>query len=139
MKRIIYQNPDGSVAIIIPTGELPIEEVAAKDVPEGTPYEIVDADAIPADRTFRDAWIMGDCCVEHDIGKCKVIAHDKRRAMRAAEFAPHDDIIAKQIPGHDAAEAEVARQAIRNKYAVMQDAIDGATTPGELKELLGLD
>jgi hypothetical protein len=32
------------------------EWVAAKDVPEGKPFEIVDASDIPADRTFRNAW-----------------------------------------------------------------------------------
>lgn len=30
--------------------------VAAKDVPEGKPYQIVDVADIPTDRTFRDAW-----------------------------------------------------------------------------------
>ena len=54
--RIIYPTPDGGVAIIIPTGELPVEEVAKKDVPKGVPYSIVDASEIPEDRTFRDAW-----------------------------------------------------------------------------------
>ena len=55
-QRIIYQNNDGGVSIIIPTGELAIEEVAKKDVPAGKPYKIVDATDIPEDRTFRDAW-----------------------------------------------------------------------------------
>jgi hypothetical protein len=55
-KRIVYPTPDGGVAIVIPTGELSIEEVAAKDVPEGVPYSIVDASEIPSDRTFRNAW-----------------------------------------------------------------------------------
>jgi hypothetical protein len=32
-QRIIYSNTDGTVSVIIPTGELSIEEVAAKDVP----------------------------------------------------------------------------------------------------------
>ena len=56
MKRILYPTPDGGVAIVIPTGELPIEEVAKKDVPAGVPYTIVDATEIPEDRTFRAAW-----------------------------------------------------------------------------------
>jgi hypothetical protein len=56
MKRIIYQNNDGGVSILIPTGELAIEEVAKKDVPAGKPYKIVDEADIPSDRTFRDAW-----------------------------------------------------------------------------------
>ena len=136
-QRIIYSNPDGTVAVIIPTGELPIEEVAAKDVPAGVAYEIVEDDTIPSDRFFRNAWVMGDCCVEHDLDRCKEIGHDIRRAKRAEEFAPHDDVIAKQIPGADAAEAETKRQEIRERYAVMQDAIDAAATPDEIKTALG--
>lgn len=54
--RIIYPTTDGGIAIVIPTGELPIEEVAAKDVPAGVPYKIIDASEIPEDRTFRAAW-----------------------------------------------------------------------------------
>jgi len=137
--RIIYQNETGGVSIIIPTGELSIEEVAAKDVPEGVPYEILDASEVPADRTFRGAWVMGDCCVEHDLERCREIGHDKRRAARAEEFAPHDELIAKQIPGADAAAAEAARQEIRDRYALAQDAIDAATDPFEIKVALGLE
>ena len=57
-KRIIYPTDDGGVAIIIPAAEcgLTIEEIAAKDIPEGKPYKIVDASDIPEDRTFRNAW-----------------------------------------------------------------------------------
>ena len=35
---------------------LTIDEIAAKDVPAGKPFKIVEAADIPADRTFRDAW-----------------------------------------------------------------------------------
>ena len=55
-QRIIYQTDDG-VAIIVPADcELTIEQIAAKDVPAGKPFKIIDADDIPSDRTFRDAW-----------------------------------------------------------------------------------
>jgi hypothetical protein len=56
--RIIYPTPEGGVAIIIPAPEcgLTIEQIAAKDVPAGTPYKVVDATDIPSDRTFRNAW-----------------------------------------------------------------------------------
>lgn len=136
MKRIIYQNESGGVSVIIPTGELSIEEVAAKDVPAGVAYEIVEASEIPSDRTFRGAWVMGDCCVEHDLNKCKEIGHAKRRQLRAEEFAPYDEVIAKQIPGQDMEAAEDARQAIRDKYSAVQDAIDSAATPDEIKAAL---
>jgi hypothetical protein len=59
-QRIIYPNDDGGVSILIPTEEYlaehTIEELAAKDVPEGKPFKIVDVSEIPEDRTFRDAW-----------------------------------------------------------------------------------
>jgi hypothetical protein len=56
--RIIYQTPEGGVAVIIPAPDcgLTIEEIAQKDVPQGRPYKIVDVSEIPSDRTFRDAW-----------------------------------------------------------------------------------
>ena len=57
-QRIIYPNDDGGVSIIIPTIEcgLSIEEIAAKDVPAGKSFKIVDVSDIPTDRTFRNAW-----------------------------------------------------------------------------------
>ena len=57
-KRIVYQNDDGGVSVIVPAPEcgLTIEEIAAKDVPAGKPYKIVDVSDIPSDRTFRNAW-----------------------------------------------------------------------------------
>jgi hypothetical protein len=57
-QRIIYPTDDGGVAIIVPAVEcgLTIEEIAAKDVPAGKAYKIVDVSDIPTDRTFRDAW-----------------------------------------------------------------------------------
>lgn len=57
-QRIIYPTDDGGVAVIIPAAEcgLSIEEIAAKDVPAGKPYKIVDVSDIPEDRTFRAAW-----------------------------------------------------------------------------------
>lgn len=71
-----------------------------------------------------------------NVDKAKGIAHNMRRAKRAEEFAPHDDLIMKQIPGADAAAAEAARAAIRAKYAAMQDQIDAASTPDEIKAAL---
>lgn len=57
-QRIIYPTDDGGVSIIIPAPDcgLTIEEIAAKDVPAGKPYKIVDVSDIPTDRTFRNAW-----------------------------------------------------------------------------------
>jgi hypothetical protein len=135
MNYIIYPNERGGVSLVIPTGELAIEEVAAKDVPAGVPYKIVEDDELPQDHTFFDAWEYSDAAIVN-MDKAKAIGHDMRRAMRAEEFKPHDEVIMKQIPGADAAEAEAARQAIREKYAEIQDAIDAATTTDTIKAAL---
>jgi hypothetical protein len=65
-----------------------------------------------------------------NIDKAKNIAHDARRTARSAEFAPLD--IKATIPS-EATAAEVARQAVREKYAAMQTAIDVAITADEIK------
>lgn len=134
--KIIYTNNEGGLSVIHPTGELPIQEVAAKDVPEGVAFEIVKDDAIPADRTFRGAWVANGAAVEVDLPKAKEIAHDKRRAMRAEEFAPHDEVIMKQIPGHDVSKVEAERQKIRDRYAAMQTDIDAAADAEALKAII---
>jgi hypothetical protein len=71
-----------------------------------------------------------------DMTKAKDIAHEKRRAARAQEFKPYDEVIMKQIPGVDAQQAEAARQTIREKYASLQAQMDAAQTADELKALL---
>jgi hypothetical protein len=57
-KRIIYPNNEGGVTILTPSPNWrgTLEELAAKDVPAGKPYKIVNGTEIPSDRTFRNAW-----------------------------------------------------------------------------------
>ena len=131
--RIIFQNESGGVSVIVPTGSV---ELALKDVPENTPYFIASTDDIPSDRFFRDAWVADGAAVAVDLGKAKDIGHDIRRQQRAEEFAPFDEIIAKQIPGADALTAEASRQDIRDKYALIQDVINASETPDEIKSAL---
>lgn len=68
-----------------------------------------------------------------NIDKAKDIAHDVRRAKRAQEFAPLD--IKATIPA-EAAAAEAARQEVRVRYAAMQQQIDAAQSPDELKAII---
>lgn len=70
-----------------------------------------------------------------NVNKAKDIAHDIRRSKRAEEFAPLD--IQATIPSQ-AADAESARQLIRDKYAAMQTQINSASTPEEIKTALGV-
>ena len=67
-QRIIYLTDEGGVAVIVPSAEYlethTIEELAVKDVPSGVEYYIVDASAIPTDRTYRSAWELVNQTIE---------------------------------------------------------------------------
>ena len=134
MTKIIYSNSDGTVSIITPIGDI---ERAKQDVPSGTAYEVVEDNKLPTDRTFRNAWVKGSGVVTEDVTKAKAIAHDTRRIKSAAEFKPHDDVIALNIPGSDTSGAETSRASIRTKYATMQTNIDNATDIAGIKTALG--
>ncbi len=73
-----------------------------------------------------------------NMDKAKVVAHNIRRDKRQEEFAPLDAIIMKQIPGQSFESVEQQRQVIRDKYAVMQNEINSAQTPEEIKKALGI-
>ena len=74
--------------------------------------------------------------IKIDMTKAKAIAHDARRAARAAEFEPLDAVIMKQIPGNNLTAVEAERQKIRDKYAALQTQMDAAQTPEQLKALM---
>lgn len=146
MKKIIYEDA-GGVSIITPceaerlkdeTDDEFASRIGRKDAPAGVPKLIVDESSIPQDRTFRAAWKFTPQGVDHDINKCKVIAHEKRRLMRSAELAPLDDLISKQIPGSNFQQIEAQRQVIRDKCAAVQTAIDAAQDMTGIKAALGL-
>jgi len=133
---IVYRKPvtgspafvnESAVAVMIPAPGVDVNDVLPT-VPAGaTDVRVIDQVAeLPVDRLFRDAWDIYGIDVKADIVKAGNIAHDYRRKKRDEEFAPHDDIIAKQIPGNDAAAAEVARAGIRTKYDTMQVDMDVA-------------
>ena len=69
---IIYKQDNGVAVIIWPTAEAiavyGIEAIAAKDVPAGKPYKIIDASEIPADRSQRNAWTVDDADLTDGVG-----------------------------------------------------------------------
>jgi hypothetical protein len=71
-KRIIYQNDEGGVAVIVPAPEAVeqygIEAIALKDVPAGKPFKIVDTADVPSDRTFRAAWEVDEATLNDGVG-----------------------------------------------------------------------
>lgn len=134
-QRIIYELTGGGVAVVIPAPGcgLSIAEIAAKDVPAGVAFDIIEAADLPPDRLFRAAWEKAGAGIVESLAKSKAVAHDIRRAKRATEFAPLD--VEATVPGK-AAQAEAARQVIRDKYAALQIDIDAKGTPAESRALL---
>lgn len=133
---IVYTDPTGGVAVCVPTGEIPIEQVLTKNVPAGVDPKIVDADSLPSDRTFFKAWVKSGVVVTEDLARSKEISHGIRREKRAAELAPYDEVIASRIPGISEDDAEAARVEIRSRYAVIQDDLDACTNTDSLKAVL---
>lgn len=147
MRKIIFTRPDGGVTVVYPViniteisagfTEADAEQRAWDKLPVDAINPVfVDESAIPTDRTFRNAWEHSGNSVTQNITKAKTIAHEKRREARAEEFAPHDEVIMKQIPGADATAAESARATIRTKYATMQTAINAASTVDAIKSAM---
>jgi len=72
MNRIIYNQDNGVVAVIIPTPEAleqhGIQAIAIKDVPSGRKFKIVDAADIPSDRSDRNAWTVDEADLTDGVG-----------------------------------------------------------------------
>jgi hypothetical protein len=55
---IIHTNSNGGVSVTVPTNELPIQEVLAKDCPAGA--IIIDDSELPTDNEYFNAWELVD-------------------------------------------------------------------------------
>jgi hypothetical protein len=78
MQVIIYTNENGGISLTIPTGEISIQEVLAKDCPAGA--VIVDDSELPTDNEYFNAWELID-------GKV-VVNETKKQAIIDAQQAP---------------------------------------------------
>ena len=124
---IIYKQDNGAVAILTPTGELSIEEVAAKDVPANTPFKIVNDEDIPSDRTFRNAW-KHDLTV--DFPKAQALTKERLRLERKPLLEAQDVLFQRALEtGKDATAIVKEKQRLRDVTKL----VDGATTLDALK------
>ena len=137
-KVIAYIRPDdGGVCIVIPTGELSLDAVLAKDVPPNAiNVEVIDRSSLPADRTFRDAWKKGNGKVVVDMPKARQIHMSRIRAARDKELARLDVEWLKKSAQRKSAEAdaiELQKQALRDIPNTFDLSV--ASNPEELKKL----
>lgn len=113
-KYIIFPQENGSVALVIPAPDcgISIEEIARKDVPEGTPYMIVDASDIPEDHTFFNAWEADFSSPDgYGIGQDAWFAEQEAIRKAAEEQARIEAEAAEQARLEREAEEAAARQA----------------------------
>jgi hypothetical protein len=136
---IVVQKEDNSVSVIY-TGasRLTTDQIVARRFANSSEvYQVVDSSALPTQSVLFDAWVYDETNgAVVDISRAKNVAHNIRRYYRTEEMQPYDDIIAKQIPGEDATDAEAQRVLIRTKYATKQTEIDACTTVEQLQTII---
>tara|TARA_R100001163_G_C4981746_1_gene137634 strand:- start:187 stop:399 length:213 start_codon:yes stop_codon:yes gene_type:complete len=68
--KIVYINEEGGLSVICPspkwTGTM--QELAAKDVPTGLKYKIIEDSDVPSDRYFRNSWTVSDSDLTDGVG-----------------------------------------------------------------------
>lgn len=130
---IIYTNDLGGVSVCIPTGELPIEQVQAKDIPAGKESFIVRADSLPEnDNDFFDAWEQTRGVVTVNIAKAREITKARLRAERAPLLAAQD------VAFQRALETGADTSAIVAEKKRLRDVTTLADARATLDELRGL-
>lgn len=130
---IIFTNERGGVSVCIPTGELPIEQVQAKDIPHGLDSYIVRADTLPeADNDFFDAWEQTKGVVTVNLDKARELTKNRLRAERAPLLAAQDVAFQRAMEtGADTAAIVAEKQRLRDLTALA----DAATSLAELRGL----
>lgn len=114
--RIIYETETG-ISTIVPSGELSIEEVFDKDVPEQykSTAKIVEDSEVPDDRTFRNAWKLDKGKIVEDVSKAKEIHKEKLRAERKPLLEEQDVLYMKALEnGNDTKEIVNEKQRLRD-------------------------
>jgi hypothetical protein len=134
---ITYPQPNGQVAVVIPTGDV---NDAIKDVPEGVEYKIVES--VDIDNDYFNAYEFdAELGAKVNIEKAKAIHLDKFRAARAPKLTKLDIDFMKAVEVNDEekkAEIIAAKQALRDvTLTTLPDDLAGikATWPDILNDV----
>lgn len=97
MQKIVYKQDDGTLAIVIPSPEAVatwgLLAIGYKDVPEGKPFGIIDAETMPTD--LAD-WVVDDSRLTDGVGHP---GQSFPNALVAAEFGvPASDVSVASPP-----------------------------------------
>ena len=131
--KIIYKHETG-IAIVHPTGEVSIETLMITAVPEEYKLTamIVEDDAIPEDRTFRDAWDFDGEKIFEDVNKAKEIHKNRLRQERKALLEATDVQFMKALEtGEDTKQIVIEKQRLRDVTKL----VDSCNTIEEIKQV----
>ena len=131
LQAIIFTNSNGGVSVCIPTGELPIEQVQAKDTPAGS--IIVNTSELPNQHNdFFDAWELNGTTVT--VNKSKAVEITKKRLR----FERDPLLAAQDVLFQRAQETNADTAAIVAEKQRLRDITDLATTSLTLEQLKAL-
>ena len=128
---IIFTNSNGGVSVCIPTGELDIQAVKAKDTPS-TSIIVQDSELPQADNDFFNAWELANGVVTVNLDKAKEITKARLRSERAPLLAAQDVLFQRaQESGADTTAIVAEKNRLRNVTSLA----DACTTTAELRAL----
>jgi hypothetical protein len=130
---IIFTNDNGNVGICVPTGEVPIEIVKAKDIPSGKQSYIVDSSTLPETAyDFFDAWEQTNGVVTVNIAKAKELKKKYLRFDREPLLDEQDVLFQRALEtGADTSAIVAEKQRLRN----LPTLVDSAQTLEELRSI----
>ena len=128
---IIFTNENGGVSVCVPTGELDIQAVKAKDTPSNS-IIVQDSELPHADNDFFDAWELHDGVVSVSLTKAKDLTKKRLRAEREPLLAAQDVLFQRALETSAPTTAIVAeKQRLRD----ITNLADSCTTTAELRAL----
>jgi len=130
---IIFTNENGGVSMCIPTGELPIEQVQAKDIPAGVKSHIVSVDDLPqGEDDFYNAWEQTNGVVTVNLDKAKGLTKQRLREERQPLLQAQDVLYMRALEmGQDTTAIVAEKQRLRDITGL----VDACTTTAELRAL----
>ena len=128
---IIFTNSNGGVSVCIPTGELDIHAVKAKDTPSHS-IIVQDSELPQADNDFFNAWELSNGVVTVNIDKAKEITKARLRQEREPLLAAQDVLFQRALEsGADTTAIVAEKQRLRDVTGL----VDLCTTTAELRSL----
>ena len=129
---IIYTNEFDGVSVCVPTGELPIEQVQAKDIPAGIQSFIVPQATLPYDNDFFNAWEQTNGVVTINFDKSKELTKTRLRAERVPLLTAQDVAFQRALEaGSDTTAIVAEKQRLRD----ITQLVDSCTTLAQLRAL----